>query len=292
MGKIKHSKFKNPAIIFELLVKKITSELLSNKESEAVGILRRNFTNTELGKEYKLYETLFKNKHLSEARANTILETILDSHKKLNKTRLKKDKYNIIKEIKEKYNIEEFFKTQLSMYKTYASLYVLTEAYSDNNFINPDKIIHSKITLLEQLTTKKVNENTVKEDVMDELTKSDKETRILTQHILLDKFNEKYKNLSSNQKLVLKEFINSVDNKPYLKEFYNTKVNEIQSHLKSHISKTKDSILKIKLEEVSKYIVELDKKAKISDDHLVDLMQYYNLVEELNISINDGKAQI
>jgi len=292
MGKIKHSKFKNPAIIFELLVKKITSELLSNKESEAVGILRRNFTNTELGKEYRLYETLFKNKHLSEARANTILETVLDSHKKLNKTRLKKDKYNIIKEIKEKYNIEEFFKTQLSMYKTYASLYVLTEAYSDNNFINPDKIIHSKITLLEQLTTKKVNENTVKEDVMDELTKSDKETRILTQHILLEKFNEKYKNLSSNQKLVLKEFINSVDNKPYLKEFYNTKVNEIQSHLKSHISKTKDSILKIKLEEVSKYIVELDKKAKISDDHLVDLMQYYNLVEELNISINDGKAQI
>jgi len=292
MGKIKHSKFKNPAIIFELLVKKITSELLSNKESEAVSILRRNFTNTELGKEYRLYETLFKNKHLSEARANTILETVLDSHKKLNKTRLKKDKYNVIKEIKEKYNIEEFFKTQLSMYKTYASLYVLTEAYSDNNFINPDKIIHSKITLLEQLTTKKVNENTVKEDVMDELNKSDKETRILTQHILLEKFNEKYKNLSSNQKLVLKEFINSVDNKPYLKEFYNTKVNEIQSHLKSHISKTKDSILKIKLEEVSKYIVELDKKAKISDDHLVDLMQYYNLVEELNISINDGKVQI
>jgi hypothetical protein len=292
MGKIKHSKFKNPAIIFELLVKKITSELLSNKESEAVGILRRNFTNTELGKEYRLYETLFKNKHLSEARANTILETVLDSHKKLNKTRLKKDKYNVIKEIKEKYNIEDFFKTQLSMYKTYASLYVLTEAYSDNNFINPDKIIHSKITLLEQLTTKKVNENTIKEDVMEELTKSDKETRILTQHILLEKFNEKYKNLSSNQKLVLKEFINSVDNKPYLKEFYNAKVNEIQSHLKSHTSKTKDPILKIKLEEVSKYIVELDKKTKINDDHLVDLMQYYNLVEELNISINDGKAQI
>jgi hypothetical protein len=292
MGKIKHSKFKNPAIIFELLVKKITSELLSNKESEAVGILRRNFTNTELGKEYRLYETLFKNKHLSEARANTILETVLDSHKKLNKTRLKKDKYNVIKEIKEKYNIEEFFKTQLSMYKTYASLYVLTEAYSDNNFINPDKIIHSKITLLEQLTTKKVNENTIKEDVMEELTKSDKETRILTQHILLEKFNEKYKNLSSNQKLVLKEFINSVDNKPYLKEFYNAKVNEIQIHLKSHTSKTKDPILKIKLEEVSKYIVELDKKTKINDDHLVDLMQYYNLVEELNISINDGKAQI
>ena len=98
MGKIKHSKFKNTAIIFELLVKKITSELLSNKESEAVGILRRNFTNTELGKEYRLYETLFKNKHLSEARANTILETVLDSHKKLNKTRLKKDKYDIIHE--------------------------------------------------------------------------------------------------------------------------------------------------------------------------------------------------
>ena len=292
MGKIKHSKFKNPAVIFELLVKKITSELLSNKESEAVGILKRNFTNTELGKEYKLYETLFKNKHLSETRANTILETVLSSHKKLNKTRLKKDKYNVIKEIREKYNIDEFFKTQISMYKPYASLYMLTESYSNDSFINPDKIIASKVTLLEQLTTSKVNENTVKEDVMEELTKSDKETRILTQHILLEKFNEKYKNLSNNQKLILKEFINSVDNKPYLKTFYNTKINEIQSYLKTHINKTKDQVLKIKLEEVSKYIVELDKNTKINDEHLIDLMQYYSLVEELNIPMNDGKVQV
>ena len=292
MGKIKHSKFKNPAVIFELLVKKITSELLSNKESEAVGILKRNFTNTELGKEYKLYETLFKNKHLSEARANTILETVLSSHKKLNKTRLKKDKYNVIKEIREKYNIDEFFKTQISMYKPYASLYMLTESYSNDSFINPDKIIASKVTLLEQLTTSKVNENAVKEDVMEELTKADKETRILTQHILLEKFNEKYKNLSKNQKLVLKEFINSVDNKPHLKTFYNTKVNEIQSYLKTHINKTKDQILRIKLEEVSKYIVELDKNTKINDEHLIDLMQYYSLVEELNIPMNDGKVQV
>jgi hypothetical protein len=280
MSKIKHSKYKNPAIIFELLVKKITSDLLSNKESEAINILKNNFTNTELGKEYKLYETLFKNKNLTETKANIVINSVIESHKKLNKSRLKKDKYNIIKEIRDKYNLDEFFKIQLSMYKPYASLYMLLESNSSETYINPEKIINSKLVLLEQLTNNK--ETTIKkEELIDEFNKIDKETRILTQHILLEKFNSKYKNLSDGQKIVLKEFINSVDNKTHLKEFFNTKTKEIKSYIHSFTKSNKDMSLNIRLHEVSKYLKPLDKNDKIKDEHMIDLMQYYSLIEEL-----------
>jgi hypothetical protein len=281
MSKIKHSKYKNPAIIFELLIKKITSELLSNENSKAIDILKNNFTNTELGKEYRLYETLFKNKNLNESKANIVLNSVIEAHKKLNKSRLKKDKYNVIKEIKEKYNIDEFFKIQLNMYKPYASLYLLLEANSTDDFINPDKIINSKITLIEQLTSSNKEKGERKEELIEEFNKIDKETRILTQHILLEKFNDKYKDLSPEQKIVLKEFISSVDNKTHLKEFFNKKVGEIKSYITSFIKENQDISLNIRLKEISKYINPLDKNDKVKDEHMIDLMQYYSLINEL-----------
>ena len=95
---IKHSKFKNTGILFELLVRKITADTLAGTESPSVNILKKYFVNTELGKEYKLYETLFKSKNLTEGKANTILTTILESSKKLNRKALKREKYNLVKE--------------------------------------------------------------------------------------------------------------------------------------------------------------------------------------------------
>jgi hypothetical protein len=79
--KIKHSKYKNTGLIFELLIRKITAETLSESKSNAINILRSNFTNTELGKEYKLYETVFKNSTLSETKVDILLNTILESSK-------------------------------------------------------------------------------------------------------------------------------------------------------------------------------------------------------------------
>ena len=96
---IKHSKFKNTGILFEVLVKRITADTLSGKSSPAIKILKQYFVNSEIGKEYKLYETVFKNKNISDSRANIILNTVVESSKKLNRTRLRKEKYNLIKEI-------------------------------------------------------------------------------------------------------------------------------------------------------------------------------------------------
>jgi hypothetical protein len=281
MSNIKHNKFKNSGILFELLVRQITNDTLSSKDSPAVDILKKYFVKSELGREYKLYDTLFKSTQLSETKANIIIEEVLKSSRKLNRTALKKEKYNLINEIKKHYNLEEFFKSKLPNYKSQASLYTLIEIYNTQDLVDPNQIISNKMTLLETLTTQPINETEVRENVLEEFKKYDKDLRILTYQVLLEKFNGKYGSLNDNQKLILREFINAVDNNTRLREFYNAKVKDVKVQLTELNKNTLNKVTKIKLNEVISLITEIDKSSKISNDDIVNLLQYYSLVEEL-----------
>lgn len=279
---IKHNKLRNTGILFELLVRQITADTLSGSESKAVNILKKYFTKTELGREYKLYELLNKNNKLTESKANVIINTIVETSKQLNKSALRRQKYNLIKEIGNNYNLEDFFKTKIPNYKVYASLYTLLEIYSEEKVINPEQVISNKINILEHLTSSKISEKEVKDNVFEELKHQDKDVRILTYKILLEKFNSKYTNLNINQKLVLKEYINSVDNTPKLKEFYNTKINDIKRNIIVLAEKVTDKATQIKLKEIPNLLVELNKNQQVDSEHVLNLLQYYELVEELN----------
>ena len=278
---IKHSKYKNTGILFELLVRQITSDTLSGKDSKATHILKKYFVKTELGREYKLYETLAKHKNLTEGKAEVVINSVIESSKNLNRGTLKRQKYNLIKEISKHYNLDEFFKTKLPTYKTHAALYTLVEIYNSELLSNPDQIINNKIAILESLTTRAIDKQKVEDDLMTEFQSYDKDLRILTYKVMLEKFNGKYANLNDNQKSVLKEFINSVDSTPKLKEFYNTKVQEIKNELNEVTQKVTDKVVKIKLKEVNNMILPLGKVANVGNDDLVNLLQYYSLLEEL-----------
>ena len=278
---IKPSKYKNTGILFEILVRQITSDTLSGKDSKATHILKKYFVKTELGKEYKLYETLFKHKNLTEGKAEIIINSIIESSRNLNRGTLKRQKYNLIKEISEHYNLEDFFKTKLPSYKVHAVLYTLVEIYNSENLSNPTQIIENKIALLESLTTHTVNKQKVEDDLMVEFQSYDKDLRILTYKVMLEKFNGKYENLNDNQKSILKEFINAVDSTPKLKEFYNEKIQEIKDELTKVTKKVKDKVVKIKLNEVNNILLPLGKKTNVGNDDLFNLLQYYSLLEEL-----------
>ena len=278
---IKHSKYKNTGILFELLVRQITSDTLSGKDSKATHILKKYFVKTELGRDYKLYETLSKHKNLTEGKAEVVINSVIESSKNLNRGTLKRQKYNLIKEISKHYNLDEFFKTKLPTYKTHAALYTLVEIYNSELLSNPDQIINNKIAILESLTTRAIDKQKVEDDLMTEFQSYDKDLRILTYKVMLEKFNGKYANLNDNQKSVLKEFINSVDSTPKLKEFYNTKVQEIKKELNEVTKKVTDKVVKIKLKEVNNMILPLGKIANVGNDDLVNLLQYYSLLEEL-----------
>jgi len=278
---INHSKYKNTGILFELLIRQITNDTLDSKDSQATNILKKYFVKTELGREYKLYETLLKKTSLTETKANIITNTLLDSSKSLNRGVIKRQKYNLIKEIQNHYDLNEFFNHKLPNYKVHAAFYTLLEISNATNQIDPEQIINNKVTILEHLTAAQIKSTKIKDEVMSEFEKSDKDVRFIAYKMLLENFNVKYDTLHTNQKTILKEYITSVDNTSRLKEFYTNKINEIKTELADLNKKTKNKVTKIKINEIISIINPPLKNAKITDNDLVDLLQYYDLINEL-----------
>ena len=275
---IKHSKFRNTGLLFELLVRQITSDTLEGKNSAAINILKKYFVNTELGKEYKLYEQVTAYKNLSEAKAEMVINTLVETSTKLKRSEIRKQKYNLVREIKDTYSVEKFFKAKVTNYKVFAALNNLIENQSSDK-VAPETVINNKITILEHLTKSAMIAPA--DELMEEYRGYGKDIRILTYKMLLEKFNEKYDHLTVKQKEVLREVITSVDNTDKLKEYYNTRIVEVQQLLQNKTNGIKDEVLKIKITEVLKYVKPLEKTEKVTNDAIINLLQYYELVNEL-----------
>ena len=227
---------------------------------------------------------LLKSNTLNEGKANIVISTILESSKGFNRTTLKKQKYNLINEIKKHYDLDVFFGSKIKNYKELAALYTLIEGHNTKSNSNVDQVIDNKVTILEYLTKQEINSKEIKEDILKEFSTYDKDLRILTYKVLLEKFNSKYDNLSVDQKQILKEFINSVDSTPSLRNFYNSKIIDLKSILNESSKNIKDKATQIKITEVTKFLIELKKTDKVGDNNLVDLLRYYQLVNEIQIA--------
>ena len=280
--KMKHNKYKNTGVLFDLLVRKITSDTMSNSNSKAASLVKKYFTKSELANENKLYQTLNRSISLSEGKAESILSTVLDLSRRLDKDKLSKEKYNLIKEIKNNFDINDFFGAKIQNYKLLASTYVLFESYNNKKFRNPESIITSKITILEYITSNP-NSKISLSPLVEELTQLDKGTRSLAYKIMLEKYNTKFDGLTKDQKEVLKEYINSATDAPKLKEFLNKKFNIISKVLNENISKIESPALKIKIQEVINLIKPILRTKNLKDDHLVALLQYLELSKEIEI---------
>ena len=274
--KIKHSKYKNTGILFELLTRQLTSDTIAGNDQKALIFLKKHFnTKTELLKEYKIYHTLATQKYNKDIQATMLINTLLEAHGKLNKSQLRREKYNLIKEIKETYNVNDFFKAKITDYKIMASIYNLLE----NTNATPLSIVNSKVTLLEHITFKSIKEK--KDVVLENFSKQDSDTRLLTYKVLLEKFNDKYSGLEDNQKTLLKEYVNSVTNSPALKSYLNQEIKTVKKDLSKYSKKVEDKAVAIKLNETKELIKPLDKKTSVNDDNVINLLNYYELINEL-----------
>ena len=279
--KIKHSKYKNTGLIFELLVKQIAADTLSRKDSPAVKIMKKFYTGkSSLVREFRLYEYILKNKGVSQQKSETILSTITEISLKLDREAVKKQKYDLIAEIKNSYDLDEFFSMKVRDYKALAALYCLMEA-QNADLADPQTLVDNKMTVLEHLTESKQNEEDVKDALVEEYAKYDKDLRLLTYKILLEKFNGEYGNLLPEQKTILREFINASDSQVKLRTLINEELEKISLAVEEMKTKVKNDIAKIKLDEVAKTIKPLTKQTRVNDSHIVNLLQYYELVSEL-----------
>jgi|TARA_B100000424_G_scaffold206447_1_gene163645 uncharacterized protein (DUF2267 family) len=280
--KLKHSKIKNTGILFELLTRQITADVLAGKDSKAVTIVKKYFNeNTSLGKELQLYRLLSEKHFKSENKANELVEVVLKSRKKLSNSKLRNEKYNLIKQIKETYDSTDFFNGRISNYKLFASIYNVFQSETSNNEFNPEQVLNSKFTVLEHITNQKISGDAVKEKVLKEYSQKDKDLRLLTYKILVDKFNKKYKKLDESQKKLLENFINNVSNTNKIREFIDNEVSIVKEELSKHLPKVKDKVTKIKLTEAIKQIVNLTKGRVVEEKQVLTMMRYYELVKEI-----------
>jgi len=285
MKQIKHSKFRNTGFLFELLVRQVTSDILNNRKGIAEGLLKKYFNSkTELSNELKLYQFIVSERYNSENRAERFVDAVVESRAKLDEKKILKEKYNLIKEIKDNYAIEDFLRSQIPNYKVLASVYKIFEykVNVDQNY-DPKDFVNTKYTLVEHLigktpTNKTLTETTIHSD----LKKEDKEIQLLSYKMLVDSFNKKYNNLNDKQKSLLKEYINSYTNSDNLKNHVVGEVKSLIKEFKRISSKINDKVTKIKLAETMNQLSKIGNSQKIKDNHITSLIMCYELEKELS----------
>ena len=279
---LKHSKIKNTGILFELLTRQITADVLAGKSTKSVGILKKYFNeNTELGKELELYKLLSEKNYTSEVKANDLLTVVIKQRQKLSNSNLRREKYNLISSIKENYNVNDFFNGRIPNYRLLASIYNVFQSETTDEKFKADHIVNSRFTVLENITHKKVDEKQFKEKVLKEYSKEDKDLRLLAYQILVDKFNSKYKTLDESQRKLLKNYINNISNTNSLREYVDTEVVKIKKELETQLPKVNDKITNIKLTEAINQVENLTKGKIVNEKQVLTLMRYYELIKEI-----------
>jgi hypothetical protein len=283
MKRVKHSKFKNTGILFELLVRQITLEVLNGDTTEKAKKIVSEFFSpkTELNKELRLYELLIKERYSSETRAEKFIDTVNEAHNRIDQKQLQREKYNLIKKINESFNMDEFLSSPISNYRVLASIYKIFESKKMKDYDVKD-VFNSKITLIESITSKPMSSSTIKKDTLVEnYKKQDKDLRLLTYKILVETFNKKYSKLNESQKSLLKEYINNLTNTTGFKSYVEKEIPNIVKELKSIQSKVKDKVTKIKLAETASVLSKTKIGKVVSDNHVSSLMMSYELIKEL-----------
>jgi hypothetical protein len=291
MKKIKHSKVKNTGVLFELLVRQITLEVLNGDKTENAKHIVKEFfaSGTELNKELRLYDLLLKEKYNSESKAEMFVETVSQAHSKLNVAKLSKEKYNLIKEINSKFELEQFLTSPITNYKVLASIYKVFESKKSENYDIKD-VFNSKITLIENIisrpTSNKVEPVSDSTKLIETYKKQDKDLRLLTYKILVETFNKKYTNLDEKQKGLLKEYINNMSNTSKFKDYLAVELPQIVKELKAIKAKIADKVTTIKLSETISVLEKMKIGKTVSDNNVSSIMLSYELIKELKSKVN------
>jgi len=290
MRKSKHSKIKNTGLLYEILIRQVTADILDNKNKNlALAIIKERFDEkTELGKELLLYNALINTKFKTDRKADFFISEVINAHQKINKTQLKRQKYNVIKEIKSKFDFNKLFSSKIKNYKTHASIYRIFEY---NEQMAPEEKTETYFNLIENLTKKE----SININILSEKNKNqDKELRALSYKILLEKFNSKYFKLNMQQKSLLKEYINNVSNSNNLKKYISDLIPSLKKDLKNQVNTISEKVVKIKLKEAINAIDKIcnvDNKSNfVKDITVIQTLRYMELLKEVKKHARKSKT--
>tara|TARA_Y100000022_G_scaffold115130_1_gene99402 strand:- start:386 stop:1255 length:870 start_codon:yes stop_codon:yes gene_type:complete len=289
MRKIKHSKFKNTGFLFELLTRQVTLEIINGTEEKAKGIIKEFYgKGTEMSKELRLFNLLINEKYNSEAKAEKFIDAILEAHTKIDYKSLQREKYNLVKSIKENFEIKNFLSSPVTNYKILASIHKLFEG-KKNDILDVKDVFDSKLTLVEHISSNSPTLKEKEDKLVEDYKKQEKDLRLLTYKILVETFNKKYTNLNDEQKSLLREYINNVNNTSKFNEYFEKELIKTITSLHEMYKGMKDKITKIKLKETINVLKKQKIGKKITDEQVSALMMSYELIKEIN-NVNGKKS--
>ena len=270
---IKHNKLRNTGILFELLVRQITSDVMENKKDGAAVKLMREFFNSkkELGKELMLYRAFFNVQNVSEQKAFQLLKLVTEQRKNLDQHVLDTQKYLLIKEIKKNFDLKEFFAARIPSYKIYASIYKNFDAAINgiNDTTTIEELAGSQFTIVEHLSGKAPSKEIKEHNELSKIVRSqDDDIRFLSYKILIERFNEKYKGLDEAQKKLLQEYIYNISNTSKLKSYTQTESRRLAKEIAQSSKKVKDKVTRIKLGEVVSQLQKVQAATVIKEFHM------------------------
>lgn len=283
---IKHNKLRNTGILFELLARQITSDVMENtKDSIAVKLMREFFNSKkELGKELMLYRAFFNVQNLSEQKAFQLLKLVTEQRKNLDQTALNTQKYHLIKEIKKNFDLKEFFSARIPSYKIYASIYKNFDASVNgiNDSTTIEELAGSQFTIVEHLSGKTVNREIKEHTELANIVRSQEDDiRFLSYKILIERFNDKYKGLDEAQKKLLQEYIYNISNTSKLKSYTQTESRRLAKEIAQSSKKVTDKVVRIKLTEVVSQLQKVEKATVIKENHMTAMLIGYEILKEL-----------
>ena len=289
MRKIKHSKFKNTGFLFELLTRQVTLEIINGTEEKAKGIIKEFYgKGTEMSKELRLFNLLINEKYNSEAKAEKFIDAILEAHTKIDYKSLQREKYNLVKSIKENFEIKNFLSSPVTNYKILASIHKLFEG-KKNDILDVKDVFDSKLTLVEHISSNSPTLKEKEDKLVEEYRKQEKDLRLLTYKILVETFNKKYTDLNDDQKGLLREYINNVNNTSKFNEYFEKELIKTITSLHEMYKGMKDKITKIKLRETINVLKKQKVGKKITDEQVSALMMSYELIKEIK-NVNGKKS--
>lgn len=281
--KMNHNKKRNVGIIYELLVRAVSAYLIEdkkNKAQQALDILSKHYNqNTELYKEFRLFNALAKSTVKDSAVAAAIINESKSAVKRFNHDKLIKEKSSLIRDINHQLVDVDFYYRKVPDYRIFASIQSTINEWSQGDRSNLTETVILESRLIEWLTSDKKDD-----DMIEEGNKQDVDTLVVK--IMNEKFNEKYNDkLTLEQKTLIRDYVFSMQNDDgiMIREKARKIVKESLTSLEALRKSEKDKFVLEKAAIVESKIKSLDFES-VDDDKISKLMTLTQMINEIKES--------
>jgi hypothetical protein len=277
---ISHNKKRNVGIVYELLLRAVSSYLIEGKKDQAqvaLDIISRHFSkDTELFKEFRLFNALAKTRVTDSAVTAIILTETKAAARRIDYLKLDREKSLLIRDINHNLSDQMFFHRRITNYRDLATIQTALNEWSLGDRSDLSKTLLVETKLVELLKSEPLQEQQITEE-------KDVKVDSLVVKLLNEKFNKKYAGtLTDDQQALIRDYVvMNTSNGPGEKMIERARKIKTES-LKTldEIAKTeKNQIIQENLRDVRNRVTSLD-LASLDDDKLGKLMTLSQLIEE------------